>query len=214
MLTRSHYPATARAHGRGSTDVSEAPHCGHPGTARATKTGQLLSALYKMNERKLCSKLYRQCVRDTERDRHGRFQTRSLPAILTCRPAPSSRPSSLEETASSMEELTSDRHAQCRQRTPGGRSSRKLASGMATRRRRGRRASGADHGLDQRVGREDCRHHRRHRRHRLPDQHPGAECGRGSGARRRAGPRFRGGRQRKCATWRSARRAAARDSST
>ena len=43
---------------------------------------------------------------------------------------------------------------------------------------------------------QDRRHHRRHRRHRLPDQHPGAERGGGSGARRRAGPRLRGGGRR------------------
>ena len=39
---------------------------------------------------------------------------------------------------------------------------------------------------------QDRRHHRRHRRHRLPDQHPRAERGGRSGARRRAGPRLRG----------------------
>jgi methyl-accepting chemotaxis protein len=43
---------------------------------------------------------------------------------------------------------------------------------------------------------QDRRHHRRHRRHRLPDQHPGAERGGGSGARRRTGPRLRGGGRR------------------
>ena len=47
--------------------------------------------------------------------------------------------------------------------------------------------------LDQCVLAQDRRHHRRHRRHRLPDQHPGAERRRGSGARRRTGPRLRGG---------------------
>jgi len=34
------------------------------------------------------------------------------------------------------------------------------------------------------------RHHRRDRRDRVPDEHPGAERGGGSGARGRAGPRF------------------------
>ena len=43
---------------------------------------------------------------------------------------------------------------------------------------------------------QDRRHHRRDRRHRLPDQYPGAERGGGSGARRRAGPRLRGGGRR------------------
>ena len=43
---------------------------------------------------------------------------------------------------------------------------------------------------------DDRRHHRRHRRHRVPDQHPGAERRGGSGARRRAGPRLRGGGRR------------------
>ena len=56
------------------------------------------------------------------------------------------------------------------------------------------------------VVEEDRRHHRRDRRDRLPDQPAGAERGGGSRARRRAGPRLRGGGDAKCATWRSARR--------
>ncbi|KAK0329107.1 hypothetical protein LTR94_038086, partial [Friedmanniomyces endolithicus] len=40
------------------------------------------------------------------------------------------------------------------------------------------------------------RHHRRDRRHRLPDQYLGPECGGGSGARRRTGPRLRRGGER------------------
>ena len=51
-------------------------------------------------------------------------------------------------------------------------------------------------GLDQRLVAQDRRHHRRHRRHRLPDQYPGAERGRRSGARRRAGTRLRRRRHR------------------
>ena len=43
---------------------------------------------------------------------------------------------------------------------------------------------------------QDRRHHRRDRRHRVPDQHPGAQRRGRSRARRRAGPRLRGGRRR------------------
>jgi methyl-accepting chemotaxis protein len=48
----------------------------------------------------------------------------------------------------------------------------------------------------QRQQPQDRRHHQRDRRHRLPDQHPGAERGGRSGARRRTGPWLRGGGQR------------------
>jgi methyl-accepting chemotaxis protein len=99
--------------------------------------------------------------------------------------------SSLEETASSMEELTGT----VRQNADNARQANALAESASERgpaRRRGGQRGGRHHGIDQRISsKQDRRHHRRHRRHRLPDQYPGAERGRGSGARRRAGPRLR-----------------------
>src|SRR5450830_70265 len=90
--------------------------------------------------------------------------------------------SSLEETASSMEELTST----VRKNADNAREANVLAStasDVAQGRRRGG-ASDGHHGPDQRIVAQDCRHHQRHRRHRLPDQYPGPECRRGSGAGR------------------------------
>src|SRR5471032_2225057 len=76
------------------------------------------------------------------------------------------------------------------QRAGGSRGRR--GRGRRMRRRRGRR----HHGRHRRGLRQDRRHHRRHRRHRLPDQHPGAERGRGGGPGRRTGPRLRRRRHR------------------
>ncbi len=90
-----------------------------------------------------------------------------------------------------MEELTST----VKQNADNARQANTLAdaaSGVAARGGQVIDAGGRHHGADPRRLRQDHRHHRRHRRHRLPDQHPGAERGRRSGARRRAGPRLRG----------------------
>ena len=91
-----------------------------------------------------------------------------------------------------------DRHRQAerRQRAPG-----QPARGVGLARWRSRAARWSAQVVDTMgsindIVAEDRRHHRRDRRHRLPDQHPGAERRGGSGARRRAGPRLRGGRRR------------------
>jgi hypothetical protein len=113
-----------------------------------------------------------------------------------CRSAPRSRPR-LEETASSMEEMTST----VKQNADNARA-RPTSSRRAWRRaRRPRRAArwwqgGAGDGRDQRLEPQDRRHHRRDRRDRVPDQPAGAERGGRGGARRRAGPRLRGGGER------------------
>ncbi len=73
---------------------------------------------------------------------------------------------------------------------PTGR--RRLHRGRSGRRRGG--PGGADHEGHQRQQPEDRGHHQRHRWHCLSDQHPGAQCGRRSGAGGRTGPGFcRGG---------------------
>ena len=73
-------------------------------------------------------------------------------------------------------------------RAPGDRSQ---PGGRA--RRPGGDRRGQHHGRDRAVGRAHHRDHQRHRRHRLPDQHPGVERGGRGRARRRTGPRLRGG---------------------
>jgi methyl-accepting chemotaxis protein len=118
---------------------------------------------------------------------------------------------SLEETVSSMEELTSTvrlnaEHA----RAASGLAAN--ASGTAEQRRRGRGAGGADtmaaiSGSSKKIvdiiGRD--------RRHRLPDQHPGAQRGGGSRARRRPGPRLCRRGQRSARPGAAQRRSRARD---
>ena len=102
---------------------------------------------------------------------------------------------SLEETASSMEELT----ATVKQNADNARQANELAATRPTSRPAAATSwpGGRHDGRDQRqLVEQDRRHHRRDRRHRVPDQYPGAERGGGSGARRRAGPRLRGGRHR------------------
>ena len=104
-----------------------------------------------------------------------------------------SQAGSLDQTARSMDNLTVHRARQRRQCGPGART-----GGVGIVCGREGRASGQPgghhHGRDQRFIETHRRHHRRHRRHRLPDEHPGLERGRGSGARRRAGTRLcRGG---------------------
>ena len=103
--------------------------------------------------------------------------------------------SSLEETASSMEELTST----VKQNADNARQANQLAASASTVALQG---GGVVAQVVETMGsinailEKDRRHHRRHRRHRLPDQHPGVECGGGSGARRRTGTRIRGGGRR------------------
>ena len=87
------------------------------------------------------------------------------------------------------------REAECRERQTGQPARhRRIRRGRQG--RRGGQPGGRHHGLDQRIVAQDRGHHLRDRRHRLPDQHPGAECGRGSGPCRRTGTRLcRGGRR-------------------
>ena len=100
--------------------------------------------------------------------------------------------STLEETASSMEELTTHGDAERAERAPGQPAGGGRLGGGA----QGRAGGGAGGEHDERdlgVVAQDRRHHRGDRRDRVPDQHPGAQCGGGSGARGRAGPRLCGG---------------------
>jgi methyl-accepting chemotaxis protein-1 (serine sensor receptor) len=91
-----------------------------------------------------------------------------------------SQASSLEETAASMEELGST----VRQNADNARQANQLAQSASS-----VAVKGGERGLAQ-----DQRHHQRDRRHCLPNQHPGTERCRGSGACRRTGPWFcRGG---------------------
>ena len=95
----------------------------------------------------------------------------------------------LEETASSLEELTGT----VRQNADSARQANVLAesaSEVAVRGGGRGSASGRDYGCNQRIVKEDCRHHRRDRLDCISDQYPGAQCRRGSGSRRRAGPRL------------------------
>ena len=135
--------------------------------------------------------------RARQRRRRGhRSARRSRRATTTCRPAPSSRPARCEQTAASMEQLGSHRAA----RTPTTRARpTSWRCGASTVAVQGGEVVGQV--VDTMKGindssQEDRRHHRRDRRHRVPDQHPGAERRGRSGARRRAGPRLRGGGQR------------------
>ena len=107
----------------------------------------------------------------------------------------SQQASSLEQTAAAMEEITSTvQHNADNAASRGQPGQRRLARGRPG--RRGDAAGGAHHGRHRRLGAQDRRHHRSDRRHRLPDQHPGAERGSGSRARRRTGPRLRRGGRR------------------
>ena len=120
-----------------------------------------------------------------------RPRARSRRATRTCLRAPSNKPARSKQTAASMEELT----CTVKQNADNARQANQLARlGLRSggQGRRGREPGGRHHGLDQRLVEEDRRHHRRDRRHRVPDQHPRAQRGGGSGARRRAGPRLRG----------------------
>ncbi len=103
--------------------------------------------------------------------------------------------SSLEETAASMEELTST----VKQNADNARQANQLAQSASEVAVKGGEvvAQVVDTmGSINASLAQDRRHHRRDRRHRVPDQHPGAERGGGSGACRRAGPRLRGGGRR------------------
>ncbi len=80
---------------------------------------------------------------------------------------------------------------------------RARASGQPAGHRRGRRGiarrfgggAGRHHDVGHRdLVQENRRDHQRHRWHRIPDQYPGLECRRGSGACRRTGPRLCRGR--------------------
>ena len=97
---------------------------------------------------------------------------------------------SLEETAASMEELTST----VRQNAENAQQANKLASSASDVAIRG--GGRADHGGHHPCEPQDRRHHRGDRRDRIPDQHPCAQRRGRSRARRRPGPRLRGGRRR------------------
>jgi methyl-accepting chemotaxis protein len=94
---------------------------------------------------------------------------------------------SLEETASSMEELTTtvrhnaDNAGQANQLV-------QAASGVAG--RGGEIVGKVVDTMGSIEASPDRRHHLRHRRYRVPDQHPRAQRGGGSGARRRTGSRL------------------------
>ncbi len=103
--------------------------------------------------------------------------------------------SALEETASSLEEMT----ATVKQNADNATQANQLAAGARDAAEKGGQVVGAGgrrDGRDHRVVEEDRRHHRRDRADRLPDQHAGAERRGRGGARRRSGPRLRGGRGR------------------
>jgi len=100
--------------------------------------------------------------------------------------------SSLEETASSMEELTST----VKQNADNARQANQLAVSASEVAVRGGTVVSQvieTMGSINESAKKNCRHHRRNRRHRIPDQHPGLECGSGSGTRRRTGARLCGG---------------------
>ena len=108
---------------------------------------------------------------------------------------------SLEETAASMEQLAST----VKQNADNARQANQLAASASD--GRARRFGGVGSGDDDagNLGQlaQDFRDRVGDRRHRIPDQHPGAERGGGSGAGGRAGQGFAvvaGG----CARWRSA----------
>ncbi len=97
----------------------------------------------------------------------------------------------LEETAASMEELTST----VKQNADGARQANQLAIGAASVAAQGGQV--VDKVVETMSGIEASSKKiadiiQRHRRHRVPDQHPGIERGRGSGACRRTGPRLCG----------------------
>ena len=102
--------------------------------------------------------------------------------------------SSLEETAAALEEITGTLKNTAENARKA--SDRGWLAQRRRKRRQGRRIGGAGDGRDQRGVAQDRRHHRRHRRDRVPDQHARAQRRGGSRARRRAGPRLRGGRGR------------------
>ena len=96
---------------------------------------------------------------------------------------------SLEETAASMEQLLSTVSSNGGERAPGQPDGLDRVRSGAT--RRTGRARCREHHARNRPGLQPHRgHRRRDRRHRVPDQHPGAERGRGSGPRRRTGQGF------------------------
>ena len=100
---------------------------------------------------------------------------------------------SLEQTAASMEELSST----VKQNADSARQANQLAAAASDTRARRRHGVGSGGRHERDLGQlgEDRRHRVGDRRHCLPDQHPGAERGRGS-ARGRAGQGLRGGRRR------------------
>jgi methyl-accepting chemotaxis protein len=115
--------------------------------------------------------------------------------------------STLEETAASVEELTGT----VKRNADSARDANRLA--QAASQVAGKGGEVVDEVVDtmasiNTASRRSRGHHRRDRRHRLPDQHPGAQCGGGGGARRRTGPRLRGRAPPKCARWPALRRAA------
>jgi methyl-accepting chemotaxis protein len=93
--------------------------------------------------------------------------------------------SSLEETASSMEELTGT----VKQNADHARQASALAVSASAVAVKGGAVvqEVVQTRRHQRLGPQDRGHHRRHRQHRFPDQHPGPERRRRSGARGRAG---------------------------
>ena len=103
-----------------------------------------------------------------------------------------SQASALQQTASSMQQLADTVRSNA-ENTHEAREEVAQSSAVAARGAQTMQDVVVAHGRDQRERHAHRRDHRRDRRHRLPDQHPGAERRRRSGACRRARPRLRGG---------------------
>ncbi len=98
---------------------------------------------------------------------------------------------SLEETSASMEEIS----ATVKKNAENAQQANQFATGTREVADRGgavvAQAVSAMARIEEILA-QDLRHHQRDRRDRPPDQPVGAQCGGGSGARRRGGPRLRG----------------------
>ena len=175
--------------------------------AAGDETGQLMRALNQMNANMVA--VVSDIGSNVENIRVAASEVASGNADLSGRTE--SQASSLEETASSMEELTST----VKQNAEHARHANQLVVSTADIAVKGGEVvgtGGRHHGLHQGKFAQDIRHHRRDRRHRLPDQHPGIECGGGSRARRRTGSAALPWLRPKSGTWHSARRAPPRKS--
>jgi HAMP domain-containing protein len=163
------------------------------------EVGRLLSALKDMNQSLVQDRRHGAQQQRQHRHRLGANRQRQR------RPEPAHRRTGQRAGRNRRLDGTARLHRQAerRQRPAGQPAGDGCQHGGRTWRRDGQPGR-RDHEGHQRQQQEDRRHHHRDRRHRLPDQHPGAQRGGGSGACRRTGPRFCGGGSPKCATWRNA----------